>query len=115
MKTFKCDLCGTAFGNKHTSHIKFYNRYADSLYLTPAGYKELKMPNGRNVDMCEYDICPDCFNVLRDTLWSLCSKVSTNISTNFDDKSITIPCGGNGAKIVFNIDIIKGDNQNENI
>lgn len=112
MKTFKCDLCEAIFGNKRASHIKIYNRYKDSLYLTPAGYHELKMPNGRNIDACEYDMCPNCFNVLRDTLWGLRGKVLTNIST-FDDKSITIPCGNNGAKIVFNIDVIKGDDQNE--
>lgn len=117
MKTFKCDLCGAVFENKCASHIRFYNRYEDSLYLTPAGYHELTLPDGRNIDTCEYDMCPNCFNVLRDILWSLrgCSRVINNISKNFDDKSITIPCGDNGAKIVFNIDVIKEGVQNENI
>ena len=114
MKTFKCDLCGAVFGDKCTSHIKFYNRYTNSLYLTPApDCHKLKMPNVQDTDMCEYDICPNCFDVLRNTLWSLRGKVLTNISTNIDDREIIIPCGNNGAKIVFNIDVIKGDDQNE--
>ena len=78
MRMFKCDICGTPFvyfNKKQCNYISFRNIDLDycekQLSPEPIG---LFNSYDENCYSASYDICPSCFDKIRDFLWSLSDR-----------------------------------------
>ena len=78
MRMFKCDICGTPFvysNKQQCNYISFRNIDLDH-HQNQLTSKSIGLFNSydKKYPSATYEICPSCFDKIRDFLWSLSDR-----------------------------------------
>lgn len=78
MKVFECDICFKSFRPGKKTSINAFEFMHIDINDSELNYivntSESNLPKKVDGCTCFYNICPDCVEALRDTLWSLRNK-----------------------------------------